>query len=54
VLGRRLDEGTIKIVSLKDAWAMRQLVIVVRDLDTLPFTTRTLIEHLRTSAAATG
>jgi hypothetical protein len=38
-------------VQLKDAWALRQLVIVVRDLDTLPFTTRTLIDHLRTAAA---
>jgi DNA-binding transcriptional LysR family regulator len=52
VLGGRKDELGIKVVQLKDAWAMRQLVLVVRDPDTLPFTTRTLIEHLRASAAA--
>lgn len=52
VLGARLDELGIKAIPLKDAWAKRDLVIVVRDLETLPFTTRTLIDHLRSAAAA--
>lgn len=51
VLGGRLADIGIKAVTLKDAWAMRQLVMVVREPGTLPYTTRTLIEHLRASAA---
>jgi len=51
VLGNRLPSSAMRVVQLKDAWALRQLVIVVRDLDTLPFTTRTLIDHLRIAAA---
>jgi hypothetical protein len=42
----------VQKVELKDAWAKRQLVIIVRDPDSLAFTTRTLIDHLREAAAA--
>lgn len=47
-----LAAGRVQTVQLRDAWAKRQLVMIVRDLDTLAYTTRTLIDHLRTSAAA--
>jgi DNA-binding transcriptional LysR family regulator len=47
-----LATGQVQKVDLKDAWAKRQLVMIVRDLDSLAFTTRSLIDHLRASAAA--
>ena len=52
VLGAHIATGTLRIVQLKDAWATRQLVVVVRDLETLPFSTRALIDHLRSCAAS--
>ena len=39
---RRRDQGSL---------GSRQLVIVVRDLETLPYTIRTLIDHLRTAGS---
>jgi DNA-binding transcriptional LysR family regulator len=53
VLGHHVSAGGIRTVDLKDAWAHRQLVIVVRDPQTLPFTTRTLIDHLLAAAGTT-
>lgn len=50
VLTHRVSNGRLRVVEIKDRWAMRQLVIVVRDLETLPSTTRTLIDYLRASA----
>ena len=47
VLAPRAEAGHMAIVPLKDAWARRQIVIVTRDIDNMPFTTRALIEHLR-------
>ncbi|MEJ8851308.1 LysR family transcriptional regulator [Variovorax rhizosphaerae] len=42
--------GRLQVVKLKDAWAERQIVMAVRDLDSMPFTTRALIDHLRAPA----
>ncbi|SRR5258706_15872673 len=47
VLAPHADSGHMSVIKLKDAWAQRQIVIVVRDMDNMPFTTRALIEHLR-------
>jgi DNA-binding transcriptional LysR family regulator len=47
VLAPRVDLGHMSVVQLKDSWAQRQIVIVARDIDNMPFTTRALIEHLR-------
>lgn len=47
VLAPHVDLGHLSMVQLKDSWAQRQIVIVARDLDNMPFTTRALIEHLR-------
>lgn len=44
-------QGSVRGVELKDSWAKRPLVIVVKDRDALAFTTRTLIEHLQAAAA---
>jgi DNA-binding transcriptional LysR family regulator len=52
VLTAHVSAGTLRVVNLKDTWSRRQLVLVVRDLDTLPLTTRMLIDHLRAAAAA--
>ena len=35
---------------LTDAWALRELSICVRDIDTLPPYARQLVDHLRASA----
>jgi DNA-binding transcriptional LysR family regulator len=42
-LVRSLD---LRQIPLKDAWARRQLLIGVRDLDQLPHHARQLVEHL--------
>jgi DNA-binding transcriptional LysR family regulator len=42
-LVRSLD---LRLIPLKDAWARRQLLIGVRDLDALPRHARELVEHL--------
>ena len=51
VLASHEASGRLGVVTLKDTWAERQIVIAVRDLDSMPFTTRALIEHLRESVA---
>lgn len=40
----------IAIVDLKDAWALRELTICIRDLADLPTSARQLVEHLREGA----
>src|SRR5664279_1074044 len=40
----------INSVRLTDAWALRELSICVRDIDTLPPYARQLVDHLRASA----
>jgi hypothetical protein len=37
-------------VRLTDPWALRELTIVVRDIDALPPYARQLVDHLRASA----
>jgi DNA-binding transcriptional LysR family regulator len=51
VLAPRADLGRMSVVPLKDSWAQRQIVIVVRDIDHMPSSTRALIEHLRQPVA---
>jgi DNA-binding transcriptional LysR family regulator len=52
ILRPHADVGRLHVVRLKDTWAQRQLVVVVRDLELLPYTTRTFIDHLCVSARA--
>jgi DNA-binding transcriptional LysR family regulator len=42
---------TIKTLRLKDAWALRKLVICARDFKALPAPARRLVEHLRRHSA---
>jgi DNA-binding transcriptional LysR family regulator len=51
VLAVHVDAGRIRMVRLDEAWALRPLVIVVRDPEQTSHITRTLIEHLQRSAA---
>jgi DNA-binding transcriptional LysR family regulator len=43
---RWAGEGALALVPLKDSWAERRLVVVVRRLDALPSHARRLAEHL--------
>ena len=47
VISRHVELRQVSMVRLGDPWAQRQIVIVVRDLDSMASTTRALIEHLR-------
>ena len=47
VIARHVELRQVSMVRLGDPWAQRQIVIVVRDLDSMASTTRALIEHLR-------
>ena len=47
VLAPHVERGRLCTLALKDGWAQRQIVIVVRNVDNVPFTTRALIDHLR-------
>ena len=38
--------GHLRAIALRDDWAHRELRIVARDFDSLPVTTRLLVEHL--------
>lgn len=49
VLAARVALGRMVLVELNDAWARRQLVIVAREPENLPLTTRALIDHLCSS-----
>jgi DNA-binding transcriptional LysR family regulator len=51
VLAPHVAAGRIAAVALKEAWAVRTLVIVVRDPQQLSHIARTLIDHLQRSAA---
>ncbi|KQX39432.1 LysR substrate-binding domain-containing protein [Variovorax sp. Root434] len=42
----------LRSVALNDAWSRREIRLVARDFSTLPVAARTLVNHLRTSAAA--
>jgi DNA-binding transcriptional LysR family regulator len=52
VLEPHVQAGRIRMVALKEDWAVRQMCIVVRDPDQLSHIGRTLIDHLQRSAAA--
>jgi DNA-binding transcriptional LysR family regulator len=47
VLAPHVAAGRLKSVALKEPWAERELVVVVRDLDHVAYLTQTLIDHLR-------
>ncbi|WP_149541400.1 LysR substrate-binding domain-containing protein [Siccirubricoccus phaeus] len=50
---RRWDrDGALALVRLDDAWAERQLAVIVRRLAALPAHARRLVEHLATSSGA--
>jgi hypothetical protein len=40
----------IKAVQLTDPWALRELTICVRDIETMPPYARQLVDHLKASA----
>ena len=44
--------GHLRAIALRDDWAHRELRIVARDFDSLPVTTRLLVEHLAPPAPA--
>lgn len=46
VLAGPVAEGRIRAVALKDAWAVRQLYVVARELEALSPLARTLVDHL--------
>jgi DNA-binding transcriptional LysR family regulator len=50
VLSLHVDAGRIAMVGLEEPWALRELVVIVRDPDQLSHIARTLIEHLQRSA----
>jgi DNA-binding transcriptional LysR family regulator len=51
VLQPHVDAGRIRSVKLAEAWALRPMCLLVRDEEQLSHITRTLIDHLRRSAA---
>lgn len=53
VLAPHVAAGRIRMVGLKEDWALRQMAVVVRDPAQLGPVTQTLIDHLRHSAATT-
>jgi DNA-binding transcriptional LysR family regulator len=52
VIASRAALGQLRSVELKEDWAVRQMLIVVRDPQELDYVSRTLIEHLRQSGEA--
>ena len=51
VLAPHAAAGRIRVIRLNEAWALRAMVLVVRDPEQLSALTRSLIEHLQRSAA---
>ena len=51
VLALHVDAGRIAMVGLKEPWALREMVLIVREPDQLSHLARTLIEHLQRCAA---
>jgi DNA-binding transcriptional LysR family regulator len=45
-----LKSMAIKVIELSDPWAVRELTICVRDVDTLPPFAQQLVEHMRAYA----
>lgn len=52
VLAPHAAQGRLKVLRLNEPWAVRQMVVVVRDPDELGAVTRSLIGHLQVSAGA--
>ena len=52
VLAPHVAAGRIRMVGLKEDWAVRQMVVVVRDPAQLSRITQTLIDHLQHAAAS--
>lgn len=50
VLAAHAAAGRLRMVALKDAWALRHMLVVVRDPAQLSPIARTLVEHLQRSA----
>ncbi|CAB3769594.1 LysR substrate-binding domain-containing protein [Paraburkholderia solisilvae] len=48
-----VESAAIRVLGLDDAWALRPLVIVARNFDTLPMPARILVDHLQKDAALT-
>lgn len=46
--------GRLRAVQLTDDWARRELCVVARDFESLPVTTRLLVDHLCTPKSATA
>jgi DNA-binding transcriptional LysR family regulator len=49
VIAPQVALGRLCSVGLKESWAVRQMLIVVRNFEELAYVTQTLIEHLRQS-----
>lgn len=54
VLAPHEQAGRIRMLRLDEDWAVRQMVVVVRDLDGVGHIARSLIDHLQQAAAAGG
>ena len=54
VLAPHVAAGRIRMVTLKEDWALRQMAVVIRDSAQLSPITKTLIDHLQHSAQAAG
>ncbi len=54
VLAPHAQAGRIAIVQLDEDWAVRQMVVIVRDTEQLSPITRTFIDHLQQVAAGPG
>jgi len=54
VLAPHAAAGRIRVIRLNETWALRTMVVVVRDPEQLSALTRSLIEHLLRSAAEAG
>ena len=54
VLTQHEQAGRIRVVRLDEDWAVRHMVIVVRDLDGVGHIARSLIDHMQLSAATSA
>lgn len=54
VLAPHVAAGRIRMIGLDEDWAVRQMVVVVRDPARLSPITQTLVDHLRNAAAASA
>lgn len=52
VLAPQVEAGRVRMLRLDEDWALRQMVLIVRDPEQLSPITRTLIEHLQRASEA--